>query len=490
MEKGEILNGAWRLDDKLSDGATSVTWRATATAANPAGIPEGSPAVVKAMSFNAIDDWKVFDLFKREVKVLSELSHPAIPRLYDNFSYSEGGVTRFALAMEAVDGVDLQRQVDRGRRFTEAEVSGLLADLLEILRYLHSFRPPVVHRDVTPKNLIMKPDGTLALVDFSGVQDAITAAYKGTSTVVGTPGYAPLEQMMGKASVRSDLYAAAASAVFLLTHTHPADLPTDGLKLDPRAVVELSPELGYVLDSYLCPDERDRSLRVDDAIAVLRGTMPVPKKAVHAAQPEGMAAARAVLGKLGLSFDAGEGGGELAFDGTRKPAKLPSDSRVIVDEQPDALTVVIPPGGFRNPATIGVGIFSIMWFGILSFQSGIALVMGAWPFLLFQIPFWGVGIFLLKTTLAPALSRKTLAFDRQALQVASELLGRKSLVSWPIEDLGRCESGSAAMKVNGRSIEECTLETGTRKLKFGAGLSRRELDYLAEKINAFIGKNA
>lgn len=476
MDKGDILNGAWRLETKLSDGATSVTWRGHAETVNPAGLPEGAAVVVKALSFNALGDWKVFDLWKREVKVLKGLDHPAIPRLYDDFSWSEGGVTRFGLVMEAVDGVDLQKTADSGHVFTETEVTRLVAELLKILSYLHAFRPPVVHRDVSPKNLIRRADGSIALVDFSGVQDAINSAYRGTSTVVGTPGYAPMEQLMGKAGPRSDLYAAAATAAFLLTKTHPADLPTDGLKIDLRKVVELSPPLGYVLDSYLQPDEKNRSLPVDDAVAILEGKKPVPKRELSRVS-DAAEIARQAAEVLGVSFDA------EATAAPAHPIKLPSDSKLVVDETESALTVVIPPAGIKNPATAGIGIFTFMWFGILAFQAVIALSMQAWFFLVFQIPFWGVGVFLMKSTLAPTITKTTLLLDATTLTVSKELLGKTSIQTWPVEDLGRCVSGDEAMKVNGKPINQCVLEAGTKKVAFGSGLSRRELDYLAWKLN-------
>ena len=59
--------------------------------------------------------------------------------------------------------------------------------MLEVLRYLHNLKPPVVHRDIKPANIIRADDGTIALVDFGGVRAAVRD--KGGSTVVGTFGY-------------------------------------------------------------------------------------------------------------------------------------------------------------------------------------------------------------------------------------------------------------------------------------------------------------
>jgi serine/threonine protein kinase len=81
-----------------------------------------------------------------------------------------------------------------------------LRDILEVLAYLHERTPPVIHRDVTPRNIILKPDGRAALVDFGSVQAALRAAMRGVLDGRGTFGYAPMEQFVGRAGPASDLY--------------------------------------------------------------------------------------------------------------------------------------------------------------------------------------------------------------------------------------------------------------------------------------------
>src|SRR5207245_902038 len=105
-------------------------------------------------------------LFKREAQTLLNLNHPAIPKLYayfiyDNFSY---------LLQEYIPGRTLAETVEERREnFSEEEARIFLAELAEILCYLHSKEPPIIHRDIKPQNLMRHTDGRLLLIDFGAV---------------------------------------------------------------------------------------------------------------------------------------------------------------------------------------------------------------------------------------------------------------------------------------------------------------------------------
>jgi serine/threonine protein kinase len=103
--------------------------------------------------------------------------------------------------------------------------------------------PPVLHRDIKPSNLLLNDQGTLFLVDFGAVQDGVAKA-GGTFTIVGTYGYAPLEQLGGQATLASDLYALGATLIHLLTGIAPADLPQVHGRLQFSEDLDLNP--GFV----------------------------------------------------------------------------------------------------------------------------------------------------------------------------------------------------------------------------------------------------
>lgn len=272
MNSGETIQGGYILGERLGRGLIGQTWSALAGDGCATARP-GTELVIKFLWLEDAPDWKALERIQAEAQALRTLSHPAIPGYVDAFQPDD---TSFVLVMERIPGTSLDTVVASGHRFAEADIERLFADLLDVLSYLHSLRPPVIHRDVNPKNIILRPDGSLSLVDFSGVQDAVMLAWRDNSTMVGTAGYAPLEQVSGRATTRSDLYGAAATAAYLATHRHPSDWPHKGMQPDPCSLVEMSDRLCYVLGSYLQPDEALRSLPASDAAAILRGTRQVP----------------------------------------------------------------------------------------------------------------------------------------------------------------------------------------------------------------------
>ncbi|NES23175.1 MAG: serine/threonine protein kinase, partial [Symploca sp. SIO3E6] len=213
LQAQQILNERYQLQQQLGNNAGRQTWLAVDLDTSPTEL-----VIVKLLAFHPQMQWNEFKLFEREAQILKQLNHPRIPCYRDYFSldkHSGVGLSWFGLVQQYIPGVSLQEYLAQGQRFTEAEVTSIAQEVLEILSYLHSIQPPVLHRDIKPSNLIWGDDGQVYLVDFGAVQD--TAAAEGVSfTVVGTTGYAPLEQFWGKAVPASDLYALGASLIHLL----------------------------------------------------------------------------------------------------------------------------------------------------------------------------------------------------------------------------------------------------------------------------------
>lgn len=117
---------------------------------------------------------------------------------------------------EYVPGETLS-QLAKGRTFTEEDVIGIGVQLCDQLRSLHSMEPPVIHRDIKPQNVVIRPDGTAVLIDF-GIARVRTE--KDTDTVAfGTQGFAPPEQYGFKQTdARSDIYSLGILLYWLLHH--------------------------------------------------------------------------------------------------------------------------------------------------------------------------------------------------------------------------------------------------------------------------------
>jgi serine/threonine protein kinase len=233
LNQHQVLLERYELQQKLGrTGAGRQTWLAIDRHTNHS-------VIVKLLAFNPEMQWDELKLFEREAQVLQALDHPRIPKYCDYFSIDDQ-VLWFGLVQAYIPGRSLQDLLDQGELMTEAAARQVAIELLAVLDYLHQLPQPVLHRDIKPSNLIRGDDGLIYLVDFGAVQDRATLTGV-TFTVVGTCGYAPLEQFWGRAVPASDLYALGATLIHLLTGIAPADLPQRNSRIQFAEVVKLSP---------------------------------------------------------------------------------------------------------------------------------------------------------------------------------------------------------------------------------------------------------
>ncbi len=165
--------------------------------------------------------------FEREARLLAQLSHPALTKVYDYFSENE----KQYLVMEFVPGEDLWTTILKQRTpFAVNEVLRWGDQLLDALDYLHSQEPPIIHRDIKPHNLKLTNRGQIKLLDFGlakGNTGSLSQA-SGAQSVFGfTLSYAALEQIQGTGTdPRSDLYSLSATLYHFLTASVPPDALT------------------------------------------------------------------------------------------------------------------------------------------------------------------------------------------------------------------------------------------------------------------------
>jgi serine/threonine protein kinase, bacterial len=211
------------------------------------------------------------DLFEREAQTLGRIgSHPQVPRLLDYFEAND----EFFLVQEYVSGATLQQEVKKNGPFTEAGVKQFMSEILPVLDYLH--RNNVIHRDIKPANLIRRShDRKLVLIDFGAVKNHVSSLVETaseqtafTSYAIGTPGFAPPEQMAMRPVFSSDIYALGVTCVYLLAGKAPKDLAYDTStgELMWRRNVHVSDHFAGVLEKMLEVSVRHR---YQDAAAVL-----------------------------------------------------------------------------------------------------------------------------------------------------------------------------------------------------------------------------
>lgn len=251
------------LGEEIGRGGFSVTWLASHR------HKKNERYLVKELLLDRVDDWKAVEQFEREARVLSHLDHPNIPDFYDFIKEDEGERKRLFLVQELIQGQDLDSLIQGGKYFTETEVIKIALEITEVLVYLHSFSPPIIHQDIKPSNIMLKDnrvDGAY-LIDFGAIKGPPQEGSSGM-TVTGTFGYMPLEQLEGGAVPASDIYALGMSLIYLLSHQEPTRLPKKGLKVDFRPHVNISDRFARVLDKMVEPDvslryTRSENLRQD-----------------------------------------------------------------------------------------------------------------------------------------------------------------------------------------------------------------------------------
>jgi hypothetical protein len=238
------LAGRYRLVEVIGRGTAATTWRALA---------DGAPFAIKEMPLHGSDSTKARELLAREVRVLRELRHPQIPRYVDDLVTGKGRGRAMWLVQEMIEGEDLAAQTLH-HRWTESEILGILEGILPVFVYLHGLAPPVIHRDVKPRNIVRRAsDGALVLVDFGSVRDAVRDPALGGSTVAGTFGYMAPEQFQGIAAPGSDLYGLGALCVALLCRREPHTMLDHHGVIQWRAHANVRPAVEMLLARLLEP---------------------------------------------------------------------------------------------------------------------------------------------------------------------------------------------------------------------------------------------
>ncbi|HLP88386.1 MAG TPA: serine/threonine-protein kinase [Nostocaceae cyanobacterium] len=274
LQADQILQERYQLQCQLGNNGIRQTWLARDLKAIE---QEEATVVVKLLAFGGAVQWDDLKLFEREGQILKQLNHPRIPRYIDYFCIDDRNLW-FGLVQQYIPGESLKEKLQTSHRFGERQTRLMAVEVLNILIYLHELNPGVLHRDIKPSNLIWGKDDHIYLVDFGAVQDK--AAKEGvTFTVVGTYGYAPMEQFGGRAIPASDLYALGATLIHLLTGITPGDLPQQDLRLQFQDKVSLSSHFTTWLQKLTepAPEQRFPSARAAlEALKTAKKNLPVP----------------------------------------------------------------------------------------------------------------------------------------------------------------------------------------------------------------------
>ena len=211
-----LQNGRYQVLRQLAFGGFAAVYLAR--------NQDGGFVVLKESTFPQTGEveQKAGEWFKRECELLSKLDHPNIVRVHDYFL--EGG--RHYLVMQHVEGIDLNRLVMKNGPQSAQAACDFARQIASALKYLHDQSSPIVHRDVTPDNLLLRPNGTLTLVDFGAAKEIVSSF---TGTIIGKRSSMAPEQFKGHPSPKSDVYSLGATIAYLVTGKQPEPLTQSDL---------------------------------------------------------------------------------------------------------------------------------------------------------------------------------------------------------------------------------------------------------------------
>ena len=219
---------------------------------------DGQMAVAKCY------DRAVFAIQPRP-ELLKDLHHPGLPRFIEQYQNEQ----ILCVVREYIEGEPLSDYA-RGKQLSIREIASLCEQLCGILTVLHGHTPPIIHRDIKPENIIVKPDGSLALIDFD-----ISRSYKdhadNDTVFFGTKGYAPPEQYgFGQTDRRADIYALGILLRWLMTGS---------VRSNPN--ISMDPRIQRIIDrcTAFAPQQRyTDAAQVRQALARVGRRRPVPVK--------------------------------------------------------------------------------------------------------------------------------------------------------------------------------------------------------------------
>jgi WD40 repeat protein len=216
------LNRRYHIIKQVGKGGFGAVYMA-------ADLPFGNRVVaIKEMSQSGLSQQDLIEAtnaFTREAMMLASLSHPNLPRIYEQFTE----LGRWYLVMDFIEGETLEEYVSKAPRgyLPLNEVLDTGIQLCTVLDYLHTRFPPIIFRDLKPANVMRTPDGHLYLIDF-GIARHFKPGQTTDTIALGSPGYAAREQYskaQAQTTPRSDIYSLGATLHQLLTGDDPSSMP-------------------------------------------------------------------------------------------------------------------------------------------------------------------------------------------------------------------------------------------------------------------------
>ena len=218
LEIGSLLDGKYKILNKIGQGGMSIVYLAMNEKAN-------KQWAVKEMRKEKNRNYEVMkQSLITETNLLKELKHPYLPSIADIIENDD----TIIIVMDYIEGRPLSDILLEEGTIEEDKVVDYAIQLCDVLDYLHSQNPPIIYRDLKPANIMLKPDGKITLIDFGTARKYNYDSVSDT-TCLGTIGYAAPEQFAGETlrqtDARTDIYNLGATMYHLLTGVNPSEPP-------------------------------------------------------------------------------------------------------------------------------------------------------------------------------------------------------------------------------------------------------------------------
>lgn len=216
LSAGSLLDNRYRLDDRVATGGMGDVWRGT-------DVVLGRTVAVKVLRTAMLEDPEFAARFYGEARMMAAFRHPGVVEVYDYASDGdyEGPEKVAYLVMAFVEGEALSARVKEGP-ISVADTMSIVAQAADALHAAHE--NGIVHRDVKPGNLIVKPTGAVILVDFGVARSTAMTSVTGLNAIVGTALYmAPEQVAKGNLTPATDIYALGAVAYHCIAGRPPFD---------------------------------------------------------------------------------------------------------------------------------------------------------------------------------------------------------------------------------------------------------------------------
>lgn len=272
-----VLRGRYKIIDLISDNTGfGITYLA-----EDLDLPNNPKCVVKQLnrqklselgSENSDELEKIIELFYRESESLYKLgNHPQIPCLFARFKEND----EYYLVQEYIRGDDLCSEIIPTRLLNERQTIKLLQEILEVLVFVHDNN--YIHRDLKPANIMRREhDQKIVLIDFGAVKEIVSEINtfinlsKSESclpTIIGTPPYAPIEQLNTAPKVKfaNDIHAVGIIGIEALTGSR-----DDINNWRRNSNIEVSNDLAIILDRMTHRNYQQRYQNAREALQALK----------------------------------------------------------------------------------------------------------------------------------------------------------------------------------------------------------------------------